>query len=49
MIIVVGSFVNKDIPDGSVAAGVPCRVIGKFENYMKRLRDLRWVECIRKY
>lgn len=39
VIIGAGSLVNKDIPDGSVAAGVPCRVIGKFENYMKRLRD----------
>ena len=38
VIIGAGSLVNKDIPDGSVAAGVPCRVIGKFENYMKRLR-----------
>ena len=39
VIIGAGSLVNKDIPDGSVAAGVPCRVIGKFENYMKRWRD----------
>ena len=33
-----GSLVNKDIPDGVIAAGVPCKVIGKFEDYMNRLR-----------
>ena len=26
-IIGAGSVVNKDIPDGVIAAGVPCRVI----------------------
>ena len=38
VIIGAGSLVNKDIPSGSVAAGVPCKVIGKFEDYMNRLR-----------
>lgn len=38
VIIWAGSLVNKDIPDGSVAAGVPCRVIGKFEDYMMKIR-----------
>lgn len=33
VIIGAGSLVNKNIPSGSVAAGVPCRVIGKFEDY----------------
>lgn len=37
VIIGAGSLVNKDIPDGSVAAGVSCRVIGRFEDYQKRL------------
>jgi acetyltransferase-like isoleucine patch superfamily enzyme len=37
VIIGAGSLVNKNIPDGSVAAGVPCRVIGRFEDYQKRL------------
>lgn len=36
VIIGAGSLVNKDIPDGVVAAGVPCRVIGKFEDYKNR-------------
>lgn len=38
VIIGAGSLVNKDIPSGSVAAGVPCKVIGKFEDYMNGLR-----------
>ena len=33
VIIGAGSLVNKDIPDGTVAAGVPCRIIGRFEDY----------------
>lgn len=28
---------NKDIPDGSVAAGIPCKVIGSFEEYKKKI------------
>lgn len=36
VIIGAGSLVNKNIPDGSVAAGVPCRVVGRFEEYKKR-------------
>lgn len=29
VVIAAGSLVNRDIPDGSVAAGVPARVVGK--------------------
>ena len=38
VIIGAGSLVNKSIPSGTVAAGVPCRVIGKFEDYQKKLQ-----------
>lgn len=38
VIIGAGSLVNKSIPSGTVAAGVPCRVIGRFDEYMSRLR-----------
>ena len=38
VIIGAGSLVNKDIPSGTVAAGVPCKVIGSFDEYMNRLR-----------
>ena len=37
VIIGAGSLVNKNIPSGSVAAGVPCRVIGKFEDYKYKI------------
>ena len=41
VIIGAGSLVNKDVLDGVIAAGVPCRVIGKFDEYMIRLR--KWI------
>lgn len=37
VIIGAGSVVNRDIPAGSVAAGVPCRVIGSFWDYKERI------------
>lgn len=40
VVIGAGSLVNNDIPDNSVAAGVPCRVIGTFEDLKdKRLKE----------
>lgn len=38
VIIGAGSLVNKDIPSGTVAAGVPCRVIGKFKDYQQKMK-----------
>lgn len=38
VIIGAGSLVNKDIPSGSVAAGVPCKVIGKFDDYKEKVK-----------
>lgn len=43
VIIGAGSLVNKSLPSGSVAAGVPCKVIGKFEDYKERLMDQKEV------
>ena len=37
VIIGAGSMVNKDIPDGAVAAGVPCKVVGSFEKYKDKI------------
>lgn len=37
VIIGAGSLVNKNIPAGSVAAGVPCKIIGKFEDYKDKI------------
>ena len=36
VVIGSGSIVNRDIPDNSVAAGVPARVIGSFEDFVRR-------------
>lgn len=36
VIIGAGSLVNKCIPDGVVAAGVPCKVIGSFDEYKNK-------------
>ena len=36
VIIGAGSVVTKDIPDNSVAAGIPCRVVGSFDDLVKK-------------
>ena len=40
VIIGAGSIVTKDIPDNSVAAGVPCRVIGKFNDLVEKRKNV---------
>lgn len=35
-IIGLGSVVTKDIPDNSVACGIPCRVISSLDDYFKK-------------
>ncbi len=36
VIIGCGAIVTKDIPDNSVAAGIPCKVIRSIEDYIKK-------------
>ena len=36
VVIGAGTLVNKDVPDNSVVAGVPVRVIGSFDSYVKK-------------
>lgn len=43
VIIGAGCLVNKNIPSGTIVAGVPCRVIGKFEEY-----QLKWIKEVSK-
>lgn len=37
VIIGAGSLVNRDVPAGTIAAGVPCKVIGNFDDYREKL------------
>ena len=36
VIVAAGSIVTKDIPENSVVAGVPARVIGTFDDFAKK-------------
>ena len=36
VIIGAGTLVNKDVPDNSVVAGIPARVIGSFEDFVQK-------------
>ena len=38
VVIGAGSIVTKDIPDGTVAAGIPCKPIGSFEDWKRRMK-----------
>ena len=38
VVIGAGSLVSKSVPSGVVAAGVPCRIIGNYEDYKRKLR-----------
>lgn len=39
VIIGAGSVVAKDIPDNSVAAGSPCKVICTYDEYMQKIKN----------
>lgn len=39
-IIGCGSIVTKDIPDNSVAVGVPAKVIGTVDGYLDKIKDI---------
>lgn len=42
VIVAAGSIVTKDIPENSVVAGVPARVIGTFDEFAKkRIRETK--------
>lgn len=41
VVIGAGSIVCKDIPDNSVAAGVPCRVVGDFDKLVEKYKGVK--------
>lgn len=41
VIIGAGSVITKDIPDNTVAAGVPCKVISTREKYIQKIADIK--------
>lgn len=41
VIVGAGSIVTKDLPDNSVAVGVPCKVVGTFDNYVNKRRQTK--------
>lgn len=38
VVIGAGSIVTKDIPDGVVAAGVPCKPVGSFNEWKEKMK-----------
>lgn len=40
VIIGAGAIVAKDIPEGSIAVGVPASVVGKFEKYYEEYKNI---------
>ena len=40
VIIAAGSIVTKDIPDNSVTAGIPAKIVGSFDEYEKKLLNI---------
>ena len=49
VIIGAGSIVTKDIHENSVAAGVPCRVIGKFDDLVEKRKNVVAYDKAEKY
>lgn len=40
VVIGAGSIVNRNIPDNSVAAGNPCKVLGDYDTFVSKNKDL---------
>lgn len=40
-VIAAGSVVTKDVPENSVVAGVPAKVIGSFDEYMNKRKNIK--------
>ena len=42
-IIAAGSVVTKDVPENSIVAGVPAKVIGTFDEYVEKRKNIKEV------
>lgn len=40
VVIAAGCVVNKSIPDNSIVAGVPCKIIGSYDEYVEKNKML---------
>ena len=47
VVVGAGSLVNKDIPDNTIAAGCPAKVIGTFDDFMKKREKEIYPESIK--
>ena len=43
VIIGAGSIITKDIPDNSVVAGVPAKIIGNFDEYLEKRKNFSYL------
>ncbi len=48
-IIGAGSIVTNDIPDNSIAVGVPCRVVGSFSTFVEKQKKIIFYNDSNKY
>ena len=43
VIIGAGSIITKDVPDNSVIAGVPAKIIGTFDDYLEKRKNTSYL------
>lgn len=49
VIIGAGSIVTNDIPDNSIAAGIPCKVVGDFQKLVEKRTIIKHFENVNLY